>query len=116
MIRALALGVMLAATACADFSPDGGMSAVTSTVRDRIGGDAVKIASPADAARARERVDALLRDELTPDSAVQVALLNNKALQAAYNDLGLSEIARVEASLPPNPRLSLSRLGGSGVV
>lgn len=116
MSRAIALGLLLLATACAEFSPDGGMSTVTTAVRAQIGGETVKITSPADAARARARVDALLGDPLTPDNAVQIALLNNRTLQAAYNDLGLSEIAGVEASLPPNPRLSLSRLAGSGIV
>lgn len=116
MIRVAMLGLMLLTAACAEFSPDGGMSLVATSVRDTIGGDAVKITSQADAVRARERVDALLLGPLTPDNAVQIALLNNRTLQAAYNDLGLSEIAGVEAGLPPNPRLSVSRLGGSGVV
>lgn len=116
MRRVLALGLLLLATACAEFSPDGGMSAVSAATRDKLGGDTVKITSAADAERVRERVEALLREPMTADNAVQVALLNNRSLQAAYNDLGLSEIAGVEASLPPNPRLSLSRLAGSGIV
>jgi outer membrane protein TolC len=112
----LAIGLLSLATACAEFSPDAGMSTVTSAVRDKVGGETVKITSAADAERVRARVDALLGEPLTPDVAVQVALLNNRNLQAAYNDLGLSEIAGVEASLPPNPKLSLSRLARSGVV
>jgi outer membrane protein TolC len=43
-------------------------------------------------------------------------LLNNRELQAAYNALGLSEAAMVEASLPPNPRFSIERIAGSGSV
>ena len=113
---ALALGVALLATACAEFSPDGGMSVVATAARDGVGGDVTKVTSEADAARVRERVEALLRDPLTPDSVVQIALLNNRDLQVAYNDLGLSEIASVEASLPPNPKLSLSRIAGGGIV
>lgn len=114
--RSLALGVVLLATACAEFSPDGGMNAVTSAVRAQVGGETVKITSAADAERMRARVDALLVDPLTVDSAVQIALFNNRSLQVAYNDLGLSEIAGVEATLPPNPRFSLERLAGAGVV
>lgn len=116
MSRLLALGLLLVATACAEFSPDGGMSAVATATRNAIGGDVTKITSEAEAARARERVDALLREPLTPDGVVQIALLNNRDLQVAYNDLGLTEIARVEATLPPNPRLTLSRMAGAGVV
>jgi hypothetical protein len=55
-------------------------------------------------------VRALIRRPLSADAAVQIALLNNRGLQAAYNDLGLAEAAMVEASLPPNPAFSLSRV------
>lgn len=41
---------------------------------------------------------------------MQVALLNNKGLQAAYNYLGIAEAIMVKASLPPNPTFSLSRI------
>jgi len=37
-----------------------------------------------------------------------VALLNNKGLQAAYNELGIAEAVMVQASLPPSPRFALS--------
>ena len=116
MRRLLVIGLLSLATACAEFSPDAGMTTVTAAVRDKVGGEATKITSAADAERVRARVDTLLGQPLTPDVAVQVALLNNRGLQAAYNDLGLSEIAGVEASLPPNPRISLSRRARTGVV
>ncbi|QQS14286.1 MAG: TolC family protein [Rhodospirillales bacterium] len=113
---AAALLAALSLAACAEFSPDGGMSVVAEKVRGGVGAEAVKIASEADARRVRDQVEALLREPLTPDAAVRIALLNNRALQAAYNDLGLSEIAAVESSLPANPRISVSRLAGSGIV
>ncbi|MCP1846160.1 outer membrane protein TolC [Bradyrhizobium sp. USDA 4538] len=45
---------------------------------------------------------------------MQVALLNNKGLQAAYNELALAETDMVEQSLPPNPTFSVSRISGNG--
>ena len=36
------------------------------------------------------------------EAAVEVALLNNKGLQAAFNELGIAEAVMIEASLPPN--------------
>ncbi|MGT2478181.1 hypothetical protein ACU4GR_03180 [Methylobacterium oryzae CBMB20] len=57
------------------------------------------------------RVDALLRRPLTADGAVQVALLRNRGLQAAFNDLGVSEAQYVQATLPPSPRLSITQWG-----
>ncbi|MBA5819357.1 TolC family protein, partial [Escherichia coli] len=50
---------------------------------------------------------------LSADAAVQIALLNNRGLQAAYNELAIEEARAVEASLPPNPAISLSRIAGS---
>ncbi|WP_204335941.1 hypothetical protein, partial [Klebsiella pneumoniae] len=58
---------------------------------------------------AQSRVKTLLARPLTPDSAVQIALLSNRGLQAEYNALGISEVDFVEASLPPNPTLAIGR-------
>lgn len=110
----LALSALLAG--CAQFSPDGGMDHVARDVGKEIGKDVVKITTPEQAARARARVDALLTGPLSADAAVQIALLNNRTLQAAYNDLGISEAAYVQASLPPNPTLSILRVAGTGVA
>ena len=44
------------------------------------------------------------------DAATQVALLNNRALQASYAQLGLAEADRVQAGRLPNPGFSFSRL------
>lgn len=49
----------------------------------------------------------LLRQELTVDVAVQVALLNNRELQATYEDLGIAQADLVQAGLLSNPFLTL---------
>src|SRR5436305_12179095 len=122
MIRATVVLVATSlAAGCASFSPDGGMGEVAQGVGRQAGRDAgasgVKITSAEQAERARERVATLIAaGPVTDDAAVQVALLNNRDLQAAYNDLGLSEATYVQASLPPNPGLSLMRVGGTGVL
>ena len=43
-----------------------------------------------------------------------MALLNNKGLQAAYNELALAEADAIQDSLPPNPAFSISRIAGGG--
>jgi outer membrane protein TolC len=106
--------VGLLAGGCAKFTADGGMSPVASNVRDEIGKDAVKLSTAEATQRARERVQALLSEPLSEDAAVQIALLNNRGLQAAYNDLGISEAEYVQASLPPNPAITVSRTFGPG--
>jgi outer membrane protein TolC len=95
---------------CAVFSPDGGMTLVNGIVAPELKGDAVKVSGADLAAEAHARAARLLGSALSADAAVRIALLNNKGLQASYNELGMAEAARVEASLPPNPTFSLSSI------
>lgn len=81
---------------------------------EELGKEVVKIRSPEDAALVEARVKSLLAKPLTPSSTVQIALLNNRGLQAAYNELGISEAQMIEASLPPPPTIALMRIVGSG--
>jgi outer membrane protein TolC len=116
----LASMAALLSAGCAQFSPDGGMGEVASAVAREAGPDAgkrvVKITSAEQAQRAKEQVGVLLAQPLSADAAVQVAVLNNRELQAAYNDLGVSEADYVQASLPPNPGISLMSVAGTGVA
>jgi len=52
---------------------------------------------------AAEKVAALLRAKLTADEAIQIALLNNRDLQATYSDLGVAQADLVQAGLFNNP-------------
>ncbi len=106
--------VGLLAAGCANFTTDGGMSPVADNVRKEIGKDAAKLSTAEATARVRERVQALLAEPLSEDAAVQIALLNNRGLQAAYNDLGISEAEYVQASLPANPAIGVWRTFGTG--
>lgn len=108
------LATALTLSGCANFSADGGMSFVKSEAGGELSKDVVKIRTEAEAAVTRARVDALLRKPLTDESAVQIALFNNRALQAAFSELGISEAQMVEASLPPSPTFSLARFAATG--
>jgi len=52
-------------------------------------------------------VTELLKQTLDVDTAVQIALLNNKDLQAAFYALGISEAELVQAGRLPNPKFSM---------
>jgi outer membrane protein, heavy metal efflux system len=52
---------------------------------------------------ASERLHSLLKRKLTADDAVQIALLNNRDLQALYSDLGVAQADLVQAGLLGNP-------------
>ena len=102
----VALAGVLAA--CAGFSPDGGLDRVSSLTRDRAG-----FAVHRESEAAQSQVAQLLASDLTPDAAVQIALLNNKRLQVALADLGVAEADLVQAGRLRNPRLSFGRVSGS---
>jgi outer membrane protein TolC len=112
----VALALALLPGGCASFSPDGGLVAVSAITGPALGQDAAALRTPEQTEAARARVKVLLRQPLTADRAVQIALINNRELQAAYNALGLAEAAMVQASLPPNPTFSLERIAGSGAL
>jgi outer membrane protein, heavy metal efflux system len=52
---------------------------------------------------ASEKLHSLLKRKLTADDAVQIALLNNRDLQAVYSDLGVAQADLVQAGLLGNP-------------
>ena len=111
--RARLLALVLAAAAlggCASFSQDGGFAVVEQTARDRLGKDLQRARSPADQDTIERRVGELLAKPLTVDEAVQVALLNNRGLQASFQELGITEAELVQAGRLPNPGFSFARL------
>ena len=107
------LAVLVGAAAlggCASFSPDGGFAAVEKLAKDRLGKDLQWARSDADLDTIAKRVNELLAKPLTVDDAVQVALLNNRGLQATFQDLGITEAEVVQAGRLPNPGFSFGRL------
>ncbi|HXF52759.1 MAG TPA: TolC family protein [Hyphomicrobiaceae bacterium] len=114
MFGPLAALLALALSGCANFAADGGMATVQAAAAAELGKDVVKIRNEREAAVASARVKSLIKRPLTVGAAIEIALLNNRGLQAAYNELGISEAEMVEASLPPPPTVALSRLLGSG--
>ena len=110
LLLALALGL----SGCASFSDDGGLTVVSGVAGKTIRKDVAFLRTADQAEHASGVVARLLSHPLTADSAVQVALLNNKGLQASYNELALAETELVQDSLPPNPTFSLSRIAGDG--
>ncbi|MEO8058310.1 MAG: TolC family protein [Burkholderiales bacterium] len=103
----------LAATAlsgCASFSTDGGFGPVEQATHDRLGKELKWARSDADKDAIDRRVAELLAKPLSAEDAVQVALLNNKGLQASFFELGISESDTVQAGRLPNPGFSFGRL------
>lgn len=101
---------------CASFSPDGGFGKVSQLTQERTGQGVALQRSPEDAQIAQNRVAELLQVALTADAAVEVALLNNRGLQAKFGDLGIAESELVRAGRLKNPSLSFGRMSGGGGI
>jgi outer membrane protein TolC len=95
---------------CATFSEDGGFGTVSELTEQRTGQPVTRPAS-ADGANANaERVSALLTQALDPNTTVQIALLNNRGLQASFAELGVAEADYVQAGRMRNPNFSFQHL------
>ena len=108
------LALLLVGTAllagCASFSPDAGFAPVQQAAKERLDKALLLSRTEADRDSIERRVAELLAAPLTPDAAVQVALLNNRGLQADFQDLGITDAERVQAGRLPNPGFSVGRL------
>jgi len=58
-------------------------------------------------AQVAEVVNKILQEGLTRARAIEIALVNNRALQATYEDLDVSQAEMVQAGLLKNPSLSV---------
>lgn len=110
------MSIMTLLTGCTTFSTDGGLGPVALFADTTLQQDIVVIKTADDASKTQEIVQHLRHRVLTADSAVQIALLNNRGLQAAFNELAIAEAVMVGESLPPNPTFSISRIAGGGTV
>jgi outer membrane protein TolC len=99
----------LALAGCATVSPDGGQSAVQALTAPHLAAPVRVARSEADLLAWQPQVQALLQQELTPDAAVQVALLSQRGLQARLAEVGITEAEIAQASRWPNPGLTLER-------
>lgn len=115
MARCLPWWVLVLA-GCASFSPDGGAGRVAELTRERTGLASTYQRTAGDVDTARARIAELLGQPLTADSAVELAYLNNRGLQASLSELGIAESELVRAGRLRNPSFGFGRLRESGGV
>jgi outer membrane protein TolC len=103
---------LLGLNGCAHFSPDAGFGEVRQLAEPRLGAPLTLdwARQPADQDRIDTRVAELLTQPLDMHAAVQLALLNNRGLQAAFAELGITEAEVAQAGRLPNPGFSFGRV------
>ncbi len=99
----------VALAGCAHVDPNPAFRELANTVHLRTGKRVQWNRGTAQDAEAQAAVASLLRHPLTADTAVQVALLNNRNLQATYEELGIAQADLVEAGLLRNPIFTFER-------
>jgi outer membrane protein TolC len=99
---------------CAGFSEDGGFGTVAASAQSRLDKNVSWPRSAAEAAKSAAAVAQLLSHPLGAEDAVQVALLNNRALRASFQELQISEADLVQSGRLPNPRFELSHTSVDG--
>lgn len=92
--------------------PKAGFANVASQTSTAIGKRAVFAETQAENDALRKQVHGMVhRKTISADTAVQVALLNNRGLQASYANVGLSAAEAWQQSTPENPVVSLGIIG-----
>jgi len=105
---------LLALSGCASTDPQQGADQVARHVAQRTG-VTPRLAGP-NAAAVTQEVDALLKEPLSMNAAVRIALLNHPGLQATYWEVGVAQAELAQAARLRNPSLGFSRLSGHGAV
>ena len=111
-----AILLLIGVGGCASVAPDAAFEDAKQVAADRLGKTVQwNRGSDADTAAAAA-VTALLQKPLSEDAAVQIALLNNRDLQASYEELGIAQADLVQAGLLQNPVFSAELLRGGGTT
>lgn len=107
-VLAVALSVVVLG-GCATFSKDGGFGAVEQVAKERLNKDVKWQRDDSEGESIQATVKKLLAAPLSADDAVQIALLNNRGLQAVYGELGIAEADLVQAGRMTNPHFAYLR-------
>jgi outer membrane protein, heavy metal efflux system len=103
-MKARIVAVVLMASGCA-INPRPTFDETNATVRTRTGLETTWMRSEAEEEAVLARVREMLKEPLSPRKAAQIALINNRALQASLEELGVANANLAEAGLPGNPEI-----------
>ena len=105
----VALASLVVLSGCAATRPASTVDNVQKMTRELDGVSLAVARSDAERLAIETQVAAIMVKPLDAEAAVQVALLNNRGLQATLAELGIADAELLEASRLPNPGLTISR-------
>jgi outer membrane protein TolC len=103
---------LLALSGCSTISQD----EVFNALREETSQNLQWIKTPQEAEIVNKSVNDLLSQPLSKENAVHISLINNRALQQTYAQIGLSQSELVQAGLMSNPLLGYTIGHGGGVT
>jgi outer membrane protein, heavy metal efflux system len=112
-LASMGIGLLIASvflSACASMPDQPGFDAVQEDVAGRIGSQLHWDTGDIEDGPVAGAIDHLIKEKLTADAAVQIALLNNRRIQSVYQNLGIAHTDLVQAGLLRNPVFSASLL------
>jgi cobalt-zinc-cadmium efflux system outer membrane protein len=95
----------LSTLGCATVDPEPKWQELETMSEERTGEQMIWERTEEEAEIIKTRVDILLQDGLSRKEAIQIALLNNRMLQASFENIGVAEANLVQAGLLTNPVL-----------
>ena len=99
----LAAALPLAFAGCTTTNPDAAFDQLGETIASRTGQRVQWLGQDGETEHVRAMVESALQTNLTAQSAAAIALLNNRALQAQFEELGISQAELAQASRLRNP-------------
>src|SRR5712692_4312003 len=102
--------LLLGLTGCASVDLSSGFPEVSAAVAERSGTTIVWNRGTELDKEVEDKLQALRQKKLTADDGVQIAMLNNRDLQAIYTGLGVAQADLVQAGLFRNPILDVAVL------
>lgn len=109
------LAAVFILSGCSTLSQKEAFDSVNQLTLEQGGKNLQWIKTPQESASVDESVRVLLSEPLTQENALRIMLINNRALQQTYENIGIAQSELVEAGLMRNPLLGYSIGRSSGV-
>ncbi len=105
----LLVSAILATQGCATVSADKAFDDISKFTKEKLSKELEFQSANGPSQAIQQRVTTLLSQPLSVDDAIQIALLNNRGLQAAFAELRIGEAEFLRATSLPNPHFSMLR-------
>tara|TARA_R110002110_G_C13470277_1_gene720504 strand:+ start:40088 stop:41473 length:1386 start_codon:yes stop_codon:yes gene_type:complete len=103
-------------SACSTVTQEAGFSDVSALVKQRSEYNPVRQYSKTDFEKNQYHINVLLKEPLTADNAIRIALMNNANLQSKLQELNIKEADLVQATRLTNPSLSYLHVSHNSAV